>query len=141
MLSYLGNSVSRPELQMAVHQSARFLVKPMRSQELAIMQIGRYLCDNCERALFSRLITLKGSKSISTLILLVDGVGQMQTMLIMFYQELDLSFVMPTVHCYGAANLKQKLHCQPLRQNILQCLMLCVRQSRFRTCQGDQLHF
>jgi hypothetical protein len=45
MLSYLGNSV-RPELQMAIHQSARFLVNPMISHELAIMQIGRYLCDN-----------------------------------------------------------------------------------------------
>ncbi len=45
MLSYLGNSV-QPEIQMAVHLSARFLVNPMRSHELAIMQIGRYLCNN-----------------------------------------------------------------------------------------------
>jgi hypothetical protein len=36
MLSYLGNSI-RPKLQMAVHQSARFLVNPMRSHKLAIM--------------------------------------------------------------------------------------------------------
>ena len=47
MLSYLGNSV-RPELQMAVHQTARFLVNPMRSHELAIMRIGHYLCNNCD---------------------------------------------------------------------------------------------
>ena len=30
MLSYLANSV-RPEIQMAVHQTARFSIKPMRS--------------------------------------------------------------------------------------------------------------
>jgi hypothetical protein len=36
MLSYLGNSVG-PEIQMAVHQTARFLVNPMGSHELAIM--------------------------------------------------------------------------------------------------------
>ncbi len=47
MLSYLANSV-RPEIQMAVHQTARFSIKPMRSHELAIMRIGRYLCDNPE---------------------------------------------------------------------------------------------
>jgi hypothetical protein len=36
MLSYLANSV-RPEIQMAVHQTARFSVNPMRSHELAII--------------------------------------------------------------------------------------------------------
>ena len=36
MLNYLGDSV-RPELQMAVCQSARLLVNPMRSHKLAIM--------------------------------------------------------------------------------------------------------
>ncbi len=45
MLSYLANSV-RPEIQMAVHQTAHFLVNSMQSHELAIMQIGQYLCDN-----------------------------------------------------------------------------------------------
>jgi hypothetical protein len=39
MLSYLANSV-RPEIQMAIHQTAHFLVNPMQSHELAIMQIG-----------------------------------------------------------------------------------------------------
>ena len=38
MLSYLANSV-RPEIQMAVHQTARFLIKPMNSHELGIMRI------------------------------------------------------------------------------------------------------
>jgi hypothetical protein len=33
---------------MAVHQTARFSVKPMQSHELAIMQIRRYLCDNTD---------------------------------------------------------------------------------------------
>ncbi len=41
MLGYLANSV-RPEIQMAVHQTARFSIKPMRSHELAIMRIGWY---------------------------------------------------------------------------------------------------
>jgi hypothetical protein len=31
---------------MAVHQTARFSVNLMRSHELAIMQIGCYLCNN-----------------------------------------------------------------------------------------------
>jgi hypothetical protein len=39
MLSYLANSV-RPEIQMAIHQTARFLVNSMQLHELAIMQIG-----------------------------------------------------------------------------------------------------
>jgi hypothetical protein len=38
MLSYLANSV-RPEIQMAVHQTARFSIKPMNSHELGIMRI------------------------------------------------------------------------------------------------------
>ena len=38
MLSYLANSV-RQEIQMAVHQAARFLMNPMRSHELAILRI------------------------------------------------------------------------------------------------------
>jgi hypothetical protein len=59
MLSYLGNSV-RPELQMAVHQTARFSVNPMRSHELAIMRIGRYLCNNCERGVIYKVDKTKG---------------------------------------------------------------------------------
>jgi hypothetical protein len=59
MLSYLGNSV-RPELQMAVHQCARFSVNPMRSHELAIMRIGRYLCDNCDRGIIYKVDKKKG---------------------------------------------------------------------------------
>jgi hypothetical protein len=59
MLSYLGNGI-RCELQMAVHQSARFLVNPMSSHELEIMQIGRYLCDNCERGLIFKVDKTKG---------------------------------------------------------------------------------
>jgi hypothetical protein len=41
MLSYLGNSI-HPDIQMAVHQMARFSVNPMRLHELAIMHIGQY---------------------------------------------------------------------------------------------------
>ena len=70
MLSYLGNSV-RPEFQMAVHQCARFLVNPMRSHKVDIC------VTIVNGALLSRLIRLK-LKSMLTLILLVDGVAQMQ---------------------------------------------------------------
>ena len=47
MLSYLANSV-RPEIQMAVHQTARFSMNPMRSHELAILRIGKYPVDNTD---------------------------------------------------------------------------------------------
>jgi hypothetical protein len=70
MLNYLGNSI-RPELQMAVHQCARFLVNPMRSHKVDIC------VTIVNGALLSRLIRLK-LKSMLTLILLVDGVAQMQ---------------------------------------------------------------
>jgi hypothetical protein len=45
---------------MAVHQSARFSVNPMRFHKLAIMQIGRYLCDNCEWDLIFKVDKTKG---------------------------------------------------------------------------------
>ena len=59
MLSYLGHSV-RPELQMTVHQTARFLVNPMRSHELAIMRIDHYLCNNCKRGIIYKVDKSKG---------------------------------------------------------------------------------
>ena len=59
MLSYLGNCV-RPEIQMAVHQTAYFSVNPMRSHELAIMRIGRYLCDNCKQGIIYKVDKSKG---------------------------------------------------------------------------------
>jgi len=59
MLSYLANSV-QPEVQMAMHQTARFSIKPMRSHELAIMQIGRYLCDNPEGGIIYKVDKTKG---------------------------------------------------------------------------------
>ncbi len=45
---------------MAVHQIARFLVNPMRSYELAIMRIGRYLCNNCDRGITYKVDRSKG---------------------------------------------------------------------------------
>jgi hypothetical protein len=59
MLSYPGKSV-QPEIQMAVHQTARFSVNPMRSHELAIMHIGHYLCNNCERGVTYKIDRSKG---------------------------------------------------------------------------------
>ena len=61
MLIYLANSV-RPEIQMAVHQTARFLIKPMRSHELAMMWIGRYLCNNPEGGIIYTIDKTKGLK-------------------------------------------------------------------------------
>jgi hypothetical protein len=45
---------------MAVHQCARFVVNPMMSHELAIMQIGRYLYDNYERGIIFKVDKTKG---------------------------------------------------------------------------------
>jgi hypothetical protein len=59
MLSYLGNSVP-PEIQMAVHQTTRFSVNPVRSHELAIMHIGHYLCNNCEWGITYKIDRSKG---------------------------------------------------------------------------------
>ncbi len=59
MLSYLSNSV-RTEIQMAVHQTARFSVNPMQSHKLAIMQIGQYLVDNPERGIIYKIDKSKG---------------------------------------------------------------------------------
>ena len=59
MLSYLANSV-RPEIQMAVHQTACFSIKPMQSHELAIMWIGRYLCDNPKKGIIYNVNRTKG---------------------------------------------------------------------------------
>ena len=59
MLSYYCNSV-RPEIQMAVHQTARFSINPMRSHELAIMRIGRYLVDTCDKGIIYNVEKSKG---------------------------------------------------------------------------------
>ena len=59
MLSYYCNSV-RPDIQMAVHQTERFSINPMRSHELAIMRIGRYLRDNTDGGITYKIDTSKG---------------------------------------------------------------------------------
>ncbi len=59
MLNYLANSVW-PETQIAVHQTACFSVKPMWSHELAIMRIGRYLCDNTDCGIIYNVDRSKG---------------------------------------------------------------------------------
>ena len=45
MLRYLANNV-RPEIHMAVHQTVRYPMNPMRSHELDIMRIGQYMVYN-----------------------------------------------------------------------------------------------
>ena len=50
MLSYLqGNT--RPEISMAVHQTARFCNNPMLSHEKAVMRLGRYLLHTKDRGI------------------------------------------------------------------------------------------
>jgi hypothetical protein len=59
MLSYLQNS-TRPEIAMAVHQTARFSNEPMHSHEKAIMQLGRYLLDTRKRGIIYKPDRSKG---------------------------------------------------------------------------------
>ena len=59
MLRYLANSV-RPEIQMAVHQTARYSMNPMRSHELAIIRIGKYLADNPDSGVIYTIDNIKG---------------------------------------------------------------------------------
>jgi hypothetical protein len=59
MLNYLTNGV-QPEIQMAVHQTAPFSNKPMRSHKLAIVQIGRYLCNSPEGGIIYNVDKIKG---------------------------------------------------------------------------------
>ncbi len=96
MLSYLGNNV-QPEIQMAVRQTARFSINPMRSHELAIMRIESYLCNNCEQGITYKIADLKELKSTLMQILQEDGVLQMQTILTLCYQGLVLLYAMLTV--------------------------------------------
>jgi hypothetical protein len=59
MLSYLSNSVC-PEIQMEIHQTARFSVNLLQSPKLAIMQIGQYLVDNPEPGIIYKIDKSKG---------------------------------------------------------------------------------
>jgi hypothetical protein len=96
MLSYLGNSV-RPKIQMAVHQTARFSVNPMRLHELAIMRLGGYLCNNANTGLSTKLINQKELKFTLMQILQENIVLLMQTMLTMYHCGLVLLYAMQTV--------------------------------------------
>ena len=58
VLSYLGHSV-QPTI-MAVHQTARFSVNPIRSHELAIIRIRQYLCNSCEQGFIYKVDKSKG---------------------------------------------------------------------------------
>ena len=59
MLRYLANIV-RPEIQMTFHQTARYSMNPMRSHELAIMMILRYLVDNPDCGVIYTIDKTKG---------------------------------------------------------------------------------
>ena len=132
MLSYLGNSI-RPELQMAVHQSARFLVNPMRSHKLAIMQIGRYLCDNCERGLIFKVDKTKGLEVYVD----ADFAGGWSCA----DAENADNVISRTVFviCYANCPL---VWCSKLQMGIaMSNVMLCMRQSRFRTLSRRSIAF
>ena len=59
MLTYLqGNS--RPEISMAVHQTARFCNDPKLSHEKAIMRIGRYLLHTKDKGIIYEVDRSKG---------------------------------------------------------------------------------
>ena len=59
MLNYLqGNT--RPEIAMAVHQTARFCNDPKLCHEKAIMRIGRYLLHTADRAIIFDVDKSKG---------------------------------------------------------------------------------
>ena len=45
---------------MTVHQTARFSINPMRSHELAINRIGRYLCNNPDKGIVYKVDKSKG---------------------------------------------------------------------------------
>ena len=53
MLTYLQGT-SRPDILMAVHQTARFSVQPMLSHERSIMRIGKYLHGTKDKGLILR---------------------------------------------------------------------------------------
>ena len=59
MLIYLTGSVRR-DIAMAVHQCARFSVNPMRSHELAVMRIGRYLLSSKDKGMIFTPDATKG---------------------------------------------------------------------------------
>jgi hypothetical protein len=140
MLSYLGNGI-RPELQMAVHQSARFLVNPMRSHKLAIMQIGRYLCDNCERGLIFKVDKTKGLKvNVDTNFAggwscadadNADNVLS-RTGFVICYANC------PLVWC---SKLQTEIALSTTEAEYIECLMLRVRQSQFRTLSRRSIAF
>jgi hypothetical protein len=50
MLSFLQNT-SRPEIAMAVHQTAHFSNQPVLSHKTLIMRLGRYLLDTRKRGI------------------------------------------------------------------------------------------
>jgi len=50
ILSYLQN-MSRPEIAMAVHQTARLSNQPMLSHKKSIMRLGRYLLNTCKHGI------------------------------------------------------------------------------------------
>jgi hypothetical protein len=59
MLLYLSSN-SRPDIQFAVHQCARFTHNPKESHALAIKRIARYLKGTCDKGLILDPDTTKG---------------------------------------------------------------------------------
>ena len=59
MLTYL-QATTRPDLAMAVHQCARFSIRPMLSHERAVKRIGRYLLATKDKGITFKIDKNKG---------------------------------------------------------------------------------
>ena len=59
MMTYL-QATTRPDIAMAVHQCARFSIKPMLSHERAVRRIGRYLLGNKDKGIIFKPNMEKG---------------------------------------------------------------------------------
>ncbi len=131
MLSYLANSV-RPEIQMAVHQTARFSIKPMRLHELAIMRIGRYLCNNPEGSIIYKVNRTKGLEVYAD----TNFAGGWSTA---GSEDADCvlsrtGFVICYANCpvIWCSKLQTEIALSTAEAKYIACLMLCARQSRFK---------
>ena len=121
MLRYIANSV-QTEIHMAVHQTSRYSMNPMRIHELAIIRIGKYLVDNPDYGVIYTIDKTKGLGFMLIPTLQVTGIQMTPQMLKISYQEQDLLSYMQADLSSGVANFKLRLHFILLNLSILTCL-------------------
>ena len=139
MLSYLGNSV-RPEIQMAVHQTARFLVIPWDlTSKLLCGSVGISVT-TANAGLFTRLTDLKASKYMLMLICGRLEFGWYRkcwqriitNWLRFLLCKLSLNLVQQASNWNCAIDCRGRIHCD------VSCL---VRDNSYpKPRQGSQLH-